>query len=444
MRILFHTHSRRAFTTTLIGNLFELTREHTVVLVSEQLSDDTVALLQQRSRFPGLECIITTDPLEFRPWALLKANRKIHRFIRNLILTHRPDVIVSENDMMSLFDLYLFRVAKLRRIPTATFQSMTEFREEDNQTYNQLMHLHPRGEPARGVIRAARLVRIWLRKQLGHLLVHAILPLLAGLGILWGKSSYMKWRGASGMRDGDLNLVLTPETFAEYARRGVPVEKLGLLRHPLQRGVPPDLFLGPTEPEPGAGSPAKPTFLVLMGFVTLGFERDTLWPIPEEKRRAAFIGVLALIRQMLPDWRIRLKPHPNWKTREKVLAFLGSLDPTVELIEPGERVESQLAGASAVLDLPPAASTTLFIAALAYPNKPVIAADVLDEFYGDNYHYTDGIDYCRGMSELEELLRRINTHSFAKQAKSTRPAIPYQEFTSAGEVITRLLGSRPS
>lgn len=444
MRILFHTHSRRAFTTTLIGNLFELTQHHTVVLVTEQLAESTLALLRDKDRFPGLAEVVVTPPLEFRPWALCRANRSIARSVRQLFEVHRPDIVAGENDMMSLFDLYLFRIAKLNGLPTITFQSMVEFREEDNRTYNRLMHLYRGGRPASAVTRAVRLARYFARKELGHFLVHCALPVVAGLGILRGRSSYIKWTGASGMRDGDLNLVLSSATYAEYARRGVPEHKLGILRHPLERNLPRDLFLGPQVTTAAVAVADRPMLLVLLGFVTAGFNRNGLTPIPDSTRREANREILAVVREALPQWTVRLKPHPNWRTIAAVRDYLGALDPAIQVIDPESQVERELPGAAAILDLPPAGSTTLYITNLAYPDKPVIAADVLSEFYGDNYRDADGIEYCPTLSELRQLLQQIGEGKFRKRPRSGAATDrSRRQFRTANDALSALLSPFP-
>ena len=61
-------------------------------------------------------------------------------------------------------------------------------------------------------------------------------------------------------------------------------------------------------------------------------------------------------------------------------------------------------------------TTTLFTAACAFPKKPIISANVDDEFYGDLYRGFPGVDYVASMAELKQLLQEIADGSYRKPA----------------------------
>ena len=145
MRILFYTHSARAFSSTLIGNLHELSTAFPVVLVAEPLAERHRELLRDKSLFPGLERIVWVNCLKFSVRDLVANNRGWHRLAERLVEEARPDVVVAENDMMSLFEMYLMRAARRRSVATVTIQSMAEFSEADNLKWLELLQRHPPG-----------------------------------------------------------------------------------------------------------------------------------------------------------------------------------------------------------------------------------------------------------------------------------------------------------
>ena len=440
MKILFYTHSDRAFTSSLIGHLYEIAQEYPVVLLSEPLHRDYLALLQDRTVFPLLERVEIVSGLGSSLRELIRNNRKWHRLIREELERAKPDLVITENDMSSLFDMYLLRQAKKRGVKCLTIQAMAQVEDIQMQQLVELCDVY------RGGVECSRLQRAWRRvasrgrKRLGHVLVHFLLPWLAGERALRGRSSYILRRGASGLRDGDLNLVPTRRDFDIYRAMGIPARKLAVLPHPLFR-VPHRLYFPEAQLLPGAAEfNGRSSILVLLTNVRVGFRRCDHALIGQEQRRQTRHQIIQLVRERFPDCPIVIKPHPDCGTVEAVRDYLGAMAEAVTIVPPSLPVEPYLKVCDVILDLPLSVTTTLFTAACAYPNKPIISANVDNEFYGDHYKNYPGVDYVESMQELEALLHTIRAGTYQKKAMGENPAGEgCREFARTGDAIRYLL-----
>jgi hypothetical protein len=85
----------------------------------------------------------------------------------------------------------------------------------------------------------------------------------------------------------------------------------------------------------------------------------------------------------------------------------------------------------------------LFTAACAFPDKPIISADVDHEFYGDHYQDFPGVDYVKSMQELEALLLAIQAGTYRKPTIAADAAgRDGREFACTGDAIRYLLPGR--
>jgi hypothetical protein len=440
-RILFYPHSARAFSSSLIGHLYELCQEYPVVLLAEPMHDSYASLLKNRALFPKLERVEIISGLGFSLRELIRGNRKWHRLARDLVRQIQPQLVITENDMSSLFDMYLLREAKKNGATCLTIQGMLQREDTKILKFVELMNVCSDGTGP-GLRRQFRFWSYRARKRLGHFLVHYLLPWTVGEGDLHGRSSYVLRRGASGLRDSDLNLVPTPQAFLAHTASGVPAEKLAVLPHPLLR-VPHELYFvaADTGSTPIPPAEAK-SILVLLTSVPVGFHQHDYSLIDREHRQQTRLRILRLLHEIFPDWRILVKPHPDCGPIETVQEYFATVLDMITILPPSVPVEPHLIQCSIILDLPLSVTTTLFTAACACPEKPIISANVDQEFYGDHYKNYPGIDYVESMGELTALLLGIKAGSYRKPpaAVATDPAM--RKFTTTNDVVHYLLRSR--
>lgn len=421
IRILFYPHSARAFSSSLIGHLYELARQYPVVLLTERLPANYAALLENQEFFPQLVRVEVVSGLGFSVWDLIRNNRRWYRLARDVINQTKPQLVVTENDMSSLFDMYLLREAKAAGVKCLTIQGMMQTEATEMRKFVELLYVYRDGG-ARP--RWQRLVLAWfyrIRQWLGHFLVHYLLPWSAGTDALRGSSSYLLRQGASGLRDSDLNLVPSLQAFQSHTASGVPPNKLAFLPHPLAR-VPHALYFVPTDTGPARPTPSgEKTILVLLTSVQFGFHRHDHSLISAEQRRETRLQIIRLLHRIFPAWQIVVKPHPDCGKLETVQQHLSAVSDIISVLPPSTPVEPHLKDCDLILDLPLSVTTTLFTAACAYPDRPVISANVDNEFYGDHYRDSPEIDYVESMPALETLLRSIKNGTHRKSVPAALP-----------------------
>lgn len=434
-QILFYPHSARALSSSLIGHLYELSRHYRVAVVTEVLPPLYAAMLEDRRLFPGITEVRTINGLGLSLGSLLRNNRRWHRLAEELVREINPDVVVTENDMSSLFDMYLLRAARRAGARRLTIQGMLQPEADEMRRFVELLYVYRGGRERHPLQRVWRTVSYRVRQHLAHCLVHYLLPWSLGTAALRGGSSYLLRRGASGMRDSELNLVPSQAAFDSHRRSGVPSARLALLAHPLHR-VPPELYLGRTPPSAARGT----TILILLTSVAFGFRRDPPHQlIDAPSRRATRLAIVGLVRRYFPEAKLVLKPHPDCGPLSAVRDYFSPVAHDMEILPPSSPVEPQLAHCDLVIDLPVSVTTTLFTAACIRRDRPIISANVDNEFYGDHYRHSPEIDYVESLQELEDLLASVAAGRYRKRSMS-RPSGPLPlEFANTAAAVGHLL-----
>ncbi len=441
IRILFYPHSARAFSSSLIGHLAELSREFPVVLVTSRLHPSYARLLEDHLLFPKLERVEVVSGLGYSVSQLIRGNRRWHQLAVDLVRQTQPGLVVTENDMSGLFDMYLLRAARKHGAACLTIQGMLQQPDTAIQKFVELLHVSS-DSTGPGLKRVLRLGYFRTRKWLGHFLVHYLLPWSVGERALAGRSSYVLRTGASGLRDSSLNLVPSPQAFRAHLASGVPAGKLAILPHPLNR-LPHELYFVSADAGPAARPPSGArTILVLLSSVQVGFRAVDHALISREERRQTRLEIVLLLHRIFPDWQIVVKPHPDCARLEVVEEYFSAVRDLVTILPPAVPVEPHLKHSDIILDLPLSVTTTLFTAACAYPAKPVISANVAREFYGDHYRDYPEIDYVESMAELETLLRNIRSGVYCKTAPVAAPP-GLRTFATTNDAVHYLLLSRP-
>lgn len=438
-----YSHGPRAFASALVGHLCELAQEYSVVLLTDPLPSDYRAILERKDLFPGLERVVEVRALGFSVRELVAGNRRWIRTVGLALDTHRPSVVIGENDMSSLFDMYLMREASDRGIPTLTIQAMGQALDSDVRRLMRVWSVYrDTGEPGI-LVRQWRRARAATRKLLGHVLVHWLLPWSAGRRSLRGGSSYVTFRGAPGMRYSRLHLAQGESQRRVLVASGVPAERLAILEHPASR-VPHAVFF----PGPSHGHGEEPAthrrVLVLLGSNATGLSTRDSSLITVAMRRRTRQLALQMICTSLPGWEVAVKAHPTFGTTSAVAAYLGPLSGQVTLIDPAEPVEPLIVHSDVIVDLPSASSSTLVTAVAAFPAKPVIAADLDEDLLGAVYRDWPGIHYVRTLAEFEALLAAIAGERYSKPAPGPDAVAGHgvRVFTTTTDAVRFLLGTR--
>lgn len=417
-RILFYPHSARALTSSLIGHLHEVSQQHPVVLFTEPLPEPYLAHLRNRDLFPGLERVEVVRSFGFSVSELLSEHRRCLHLARGCIDEVSPSLVIGENDMSSMFDMHLMREAKRLGLPTLTIQSMGQLRDGPFRSIAELNAVYVGGKEPPRPLASARRWKYRARKELGHFLVHYLLPWSAGQPALRGASSYVRRAGVPGMRDSDLHLVQSAPQLKVFTEAGVPTRKLGILRHPAAR-IASEVFFPPGALTQGMNPGARRRILVLLSPQALGIERGSLRVISGAVRRRLRLAILTAIQDTLPDWEIIVKAHPDFGSIRAVRAYLGTMPANVSVADPSNPVEPYLPICHAILDLPAPTTSALVTAVSTSPLMPVIAADLDRDVLGDQYSDWPEVDYVDSMEALTDLLESIRDGRYRR-----RPAVP--------------------
>ncbi len=405
-KILFYTGISRTFRATLIGHLYEIAQVHPVVLLSEELDQETEKVLRNKTLFPKLEKIVP-----------IRQSKNIYslKLAKNVLEQEKPDIVIVPSDMNSLFELYLMRFAERKNILKIAIQianlpdsMITAKRIDLVNAYLRFPSLFPL---------RLRLSLVRCRKYLRHFFCYWILPLTVGEKPFFGKSSHILRKGKSGMRDADYQIVFSKRDYEIFQREGVPAEKLHILSHPKARNK--DFFervyLNKFKKYK---ENTKIVGLMLPTEVEFGFKRNNYSLIPIEEREKKWMETIKLISQILSGWEIYIKPHPGTKNINRIKGRLETISKDIKVANPQEPVDKCLAIADVIIELPLSASNSLFTASLQYPKTPIISLDFFDELFGDFYKDFEGIKYIDTEEKFINILRLIRDDQYHKKPKT--------------------------
>jgi len=434
-KILFYTSIPRAFRTTLIGYLYEISQVYSVVLLSEKLDSETEKILSNKIFFPKLEEIVPVHQYTGPKMNLFSKNQYLCKLAKDVIKQYRPDIVVTANDMYS-FEMYLMRFAKRTNTLKITLQPSNALDSITRARWVDLINAYlrfPSFLPLR-----PRLFLTKCRKYLGHFLYYWILPLLAEEKPFFGKSSYILRRGDSGMRDADYQIVFSKRDYDTFLRAGVPVEKLYILPHPLARKNRDFFERIYFEKLKKHKKDRKVVTLMIPTEVEFGFRRKDCSLILKEEREKNWLETIKLINETLSEWKIYIKPHPETKDINKVKEGLESISKNIEVVNPQESADKYIEIANVIIGLPLSASTTLFTASLQCPKKPIISLDFHQELFGDVYRDYEGIEYIDNVEKFIDILESIRDHKYQKKYQKNRKEIRAREFLNTVELLEYL------
>lgn len=431
--ILFYTSNLRTFRTTLVGYLYQLCRHRQVVLLTEDLDDETSRLLADHMLFPGLLARVSVGQFSATRETLRARSRRLFRLARQIVKSWKPGIVFIPG--VNLFERYLRRYAKescgavcIDEIGLLTVRELDELK--------LLLNLHSanvRFPP--WIPHPARLFLAQSRRWLAQFVHDIPIPILAGTRPFIGMNGVFRWdyTRLDGM---DFAIVFTRETQILLLRGGADPDKLLVIPHPMKPGAADAIWQAY-----GIGARIGKTEEIRKYIVTCfldieskwGFKRDDLSLIPDEVLYDSRARVIRALVSALPDWEIRIKPHPmsaDSPIFDIVRKKIEDISHRIVWVSPAESAERHIAASGAVVGFPPA-STVVYSAAMLCPGIPAAVVDVNQELRGDAFRNMHGIVTIGTWSELDARLADLREGKWAER--------PYQHDTGDFETLDDLV-----
>ena len=433
-KMLFYTHAPRAFRSTLIGYLYEISQVYPTILLSEKLDNGTEKIIKNKKLFPKLEQIIPVRQYTGPKMNLFSKNKYLCKFAKKIIEKYKPDIVISATDMC-IFDLYLMRFAKEKKSVNIIIPPSSAMEMKQIELFTDLANLY---------LRTPIFLPYWIRyfiikfrKYLGHFHYYWILPLISRQLPFIGKSSYILKKGKSGMRDSNYCIVFAKRDYNIYLNDGVKEKKLYILSHPLARSRTREFFKKTLLSSIKNNSGTKVITLMLPS-EEIGFRLSDYSLISKEEVLKVRIEVVKLIIKILKGWKIFIKPHPDVKNFKKVRKIFESISDIITVVDPSESAERYIEIGDVIVGLPCSASTTLFTASLQCIQKPIISLDFYHEFSGDVYKDFEGIEYIDNKQKFIEILNLIRDDVYQRPQKKQLMSLKLKEFSDASEMVEYL------
>ncbi len=420
-KVLFYIANYFVFRSGPIGYLYDICQEFPVVFLSEKLDPETEKILADKTFFPKLEKIIPFRQFTGERQNLFQKNFYLHKIAKEVLFKEKPEIIVCSSDAHSLFEMYLMRFAKRQNIIRVAVQTGNV---GDNKIIEKRVDLTNAYLRFPGFMPSfARMQFVKLRKYLGHMLFYWILPLTAGEMPFIGRSSYILYKGNSGMRDSKFQTVFSKNDYEIFLKDGVPMEKLRIVPHPLATRTR-KFFEKAFWQKAQKNAQKQKAIIVLLPEDKIGFRRKNNALISEQEIFAARKDIMSVIVNTMKGWTIYFKPHPDIVDVQEFLRPFESFSQQIKIVDKQEPLDKYIEISDVILELPLAAGTALFTATLQCPDKPVISVDINKEILGDYYKDAIGIEYVDNLADLSDLLSRIQSGKFLK---TTEPAMIREE-----------------
>jgi len=413
-KVLFRAINPALFRTTLIGNLYEISQVYpTVLLLGGKIDSETEKILHNKGLFPQLQKIIFLEE-PFYGKVFIK-NSRLHRIIKEIIESHKPDIIISADDTYP-GSLYLMRFAKKIGALTVVIQSGFQIAEgEKLYLWSCLMNSYlkmPNFLPF-----SIRLFLVKLKKYLGYFFYYWLLPLTVGEMPFRGKTSFAFWKISAGLRGADYSIVFSKREYNLCIKDGVPAKKLFILSHPLKRDTAQNFFkeayFSNTLNKQGTNSK---TLTVMWSDEKIGFNKNDYSLISKEEIEKNKIKIITLIVETLKEWRIFIKPHPSAQNVSEIKRIFEPISNYITVTNPSEPADKYIEMSNVIVGIP-LSSTTLFTASLQCPEKIILSLDLNQEFLGDSYKDFNGIEYINNEDKFLNILKLIRDNKYQKKPK---------------------------
>ena len=432
-KILFQAMNPKLFRAIFIGYLFEIAQSNRVVLLVGDIDEDTKRVLHDKSMFPGLEQIIFFESAFGGD--IFGKNYRLCKTLKNAVQDFKPDIVITHSDIWPP-DMYLLRFAKRAGAITIAMQAGFKIAGE-RKLYRWSCLMNACLKMPHFLPFPVRVFFAKAKKYAGHFLYYWILPLTADEMPFPGKTSFVFWDEASGLRDADYATVFSERDRKLYIRDGVPREKVFVIGHPLEHEGTKNFFgkvYGLKQRETfNQGGEYAQTLTIMWPDEKIGFRAKDYSLIPQEEMEAKRIQIVQHITEKLPDWNILVKPHPAEGDASKIKASLSVISPNISVVDPAEPADTYIARSACVIGMPPP-STTLFSALKQDPSKIILSLNLNGEFLGDSYKNFDSIEYIDSEARLLDVLSAIHGHSYQRPSGPHTPS----DFSDAQELLNRI------
>ncbi|MDO8435954.1 MAG: hypothetical protein Q7S82_01015 [bacterium] len=411
--ILFYTSKNFIFRSGIIGYLYEICQVYSVILLSEELDEETDGLIRDKKLFPKLEKIIPVRQYSGKKMNLFSRNRYLCGLAENVIFKRRPDILMTISDTHSIFDLYLMRFAKRIKAIKIAVQS-------SNMENNTIVKKYIDLENAN--IRFPLFLPLWfriflmnLRKYAGHFLYYWLLPLTVGERPFFGKVGHILWMGCSGRKGADYQTVFSKRDYDIHVQDGVPAKKIYIVTHPVL-GKAKEFFEKIFLKSAKRGNDDKKIITFIWPAEEIGFRRLNYSLISKEENQNIRKEIISLTAKILQDWKIFLKPHPDIVDLKEIKDIFKSISDLVEITDQLDPIDKYLEISDVIVGIPPC-STAIFTAFLQYPKKPLLTIDLSREVFGDSYKDFGGIEYIDNKEKFTEILELIRDNKYRKRCE---------------------------
>lgn len=391
----------------------------------EEIDYDTKKILGDRNLFPGLEKILFFEPPFYGD--IFRKNFRLCQKSKRVVQNYHPDIVITSEDIWPM-EIYLLRFAKKAGAITIAIQDGFRIAERKKLfLWSCLMNSYtkmPRFLPF-----FIRFFLVKMKKYFGHFLYYWIFPLTAGEMPFLGKTSFVFWDTSPGLRDADYSAVFSKRDYDLSIKDGVSPEKLFVIGHPLEHKSTKRFFEEVYFSKNKSKENTK-TLTIMWPDEKVGFKKGNYSLISEEKMREDRVKTVKLIAEILANWKIFIKPHPDIKSVSEIKEFLGQIPNNVSIVEPSEPADKYIEISSVVIGMPPP-STTLFTALKQNPEKTVLSLDLSNEFLGDIYKDFNGVEYINSEKGLVDALNLIRDNKYCKK----RGADSSSGFSDANELL---------
>lgn len=438
-KVLFYIANYFVFRSGPIGYLYDVCQEFPTVFLSEKLDPETEKTLGDKNFFPKMEKIIPISQFTGERMNLFQKNFYLYKTAKEILEKEKPDIVICSSDTHSLFEMYLMRLSKKKNVIRITVQTgnvgdnaVIERRVDLTNAYLRFPEFIPL---------FIRLQMVKLRKYIGHFIYYWILPVLNLEMPFFGRASYILYKGNSGMRDSSFQTVFSKKDYDIFLKDGVPIEKLYIVSHPFL-GKSRKFFEAAFWKKFKKEDESRKAITVLLPEDKIGFKREANSLIPEKEVFNARRKILDLIINILDDWTIYLKPHPDIIDVQKFLSPFAGANKNIRIADKADPLDKYIEISDVILELPLAAGTALFSASLQCPEKPVISLDPHQEILGDYYKETSGIEYIDNLDKLAILLRQIKSSEYQKDIKNKIENETENIFSDIAEFLHFLLSEK--
>ena len=408
--ILLYTSVERNFRSTLLGYLYDLQfLENTkLVVLYEKFCDPILDLLEQKKIFPNVIEKIYVGQYDSSSIMNFTSFRKSNLLAKNIINRYKPNLVIVSSDFHSIFELIICKYSKKSKINIISIACSNSTGKMDLMAkWIELYSINTKYKKFNKNI--AKYI-FTIRKYISHFIIHYLFPVLTGNLPFIGNSSYLLYKGQSGCRNANFQIVFSEQEKQYFIQSGVQSEKIVIIKHPYSniftRNIISNLVQNKNDID----------FIILHSAELIGFTNEKLTLINSNERIQINVRILNIIVDIFPFSNIYIKFHPNitLDNLNHLKSRYHSVSNKIVFIEKSIPIEPLLINSKVVIDFPRAVSTSLIMNTIINPNSTSISMNVFNEFQGDYYKNNKSVEYITSLTQFEDVLEKLKKISLKK------------------------------